>query len=81
MPDQTETPLEERIHTRTNRILHQSDFMPGIVKARHIEGMIIFRGLAADRPSGTTEIQAYFATDSGVLSIWDGGAWLSTTLS
>ena len=72
----TETPVEK------NRPLHQSDFPPKVVKNRHIDGILIERGLIADRPSdGTTNIQAYFATDTGVLSIWDGTQWLTTTLT
>ncbi|HEC65539.1 MAG TPA: hypothetical protein ENI23_09605 [bacterium] len=82
MPDtKKELPLEERVFSRTNRMLHQSDFPVKIVKQRAVEAMIIFRGLAADRPDGSSEVLSYFATDSGVLSIWSGSAWLDVTLS
>ena len=60
---------------------HQSDIPTDGIKQRHIEARIIFTGLAADRPDGTTEVLVYFATDTGVLSIWDGSAWVSTALS
>lgn len=61
--------------------LHQSYFKPGFIKPRAIDGLVIKTGLAADRPDGSTWTKAYFATDTGVLSIWDGSAWKSTTLT
>jgi len=70
-----EQPIEER------RPLHSSDFPPKIIKQRAIEDMVIKRGLAADIPSGSSHTLAYFETDTGKLKIWDGTAWLSTTLS
>jgi len=47
------------------------------------EGVRMVRaGLAADRPtSGEKDGAVFFATDTGVLSAWDGSAWLDTTLS
>lgn len=64
-----------------NNPIHQSDLSPQIVKQRHVEAKIIFMGLAAARPDGSTEVKAYFANDSGVLSIWDGTQWLTVTLT
>jgi hypothetical protein len=55
--------------------LHQSDIPPGVIKQRHIEANIIFFGLAANKPSGSTEVKAYYATDTNVLYLWDGAAW------
>ena len=67
------------------RILHSSDFLPGIISQRNIHrGLIIFRGLIADRPaSGDTEIQVFFAEDESKMYIWNTAneAWESTTLS
>lgn len=64
-------------------VLHSSEILPGTIQQRHIESnaLLIFTGLAADRPDGSTHVKAYFATNTGVLSIWSGTAWLSTTLS
>ena len=79
--------LEERIKLLEERRVHQTMVMPDAIRQRHIgEGVRFIRsGLAADRPtSGEEPLQgsaAYFATDTGVLSIWDGDAWLTTTLS
>ena len=72
---------EQKIEERD--ILHQADIPPGLVKQRHLQtnSMIIFRGLAADIPDGSTQVKAYFSTDSGELNIWDDSAWLTTTLS
>ncbi len=37
--------------------------------------------VAANRPSDGSQYQAFFATDTNVLSLWNGSAWKSTTLS
>lgn len=65
------------------RRITQEMIVPGVVHQRHIQpnALLIFTGLAADRPDGTTEVQAYFATNTNVLSIWNGTSWKSTTLS
>lgn len=73
--------IEDRLTNLESRRITQRDIINGAVKQRHIEAMIIFRGLAADRPDGSTAVQAYWATDTGVLSIWSGSAWLSETLT
>lgn len=48
-------------------------------------GAFIQSGLAADRPATPTNptrrSMVYFATDTGVLSVWNGSAWKTTTLS
>jgi len=61
--------------------IHQWDIVNQAVKQRHLEGLIIFTGLAADRPDGSTEVKAWFSTDTGDLSIWDGTSWLTVNLS
>lgn len=67
----------------TQRVIHSSDILPNTIKQRHLESnaWIIFTGLAADRPDGSSHVRAYFATDTFVLSIWTGSAWKSVTLS
>lgn len=62
----------------------QYDLLPSVVHQRHLfQGLMIFTGLSANRPSNSpvTEKLAYFATDTGVFSLWNGTAWKSTTLS
>lgn len=62
--------------------ISRSDVMLKEIKQQHIDGLIIFKGLEADLPTdGTTQIQAYWATDTGKLYLWDGTDWLSTTLA
>lgn len=75
--------VEEEVSIRIREVVTQSQILPGTVKQRHVDGTIIIRGLAADRPSDgdASKTWAYFATDAGVLSIWTGSAWLSTTLT
>jgi len=63
--------------------IHQSDIPVGIIKQRHMEpnALLIFTGLAADRPSGESHTKAYFATDTLEFSIWTGSEWKTTTLA
>ena len=51
------------------------------VKQRHVEANIIFFGTAANRPDGTTEVKAWFATDTNTLSLWNGSAWVEEVLT
>ena len=55
------------------RVLHSSDLLPGIVRQRHLnEGLILFRGLIADRPSdGSTQKHFYYAEDESKLYVWN----------
>ena len=79
--------LEDRLDQLENRRIFQQMIVPDAIKMRHMgEANRFFRsGLSADRPTvgetGTDSSAAYFATDTGVLSVWDGSAWLETTLS
>lgn len=65
----------------TNDLITQDRIVPRAIKQRHCEALLIFTGLAANRPSGKTDTRAYFATDTNVLSIWNGTAWKSVTLA
>lgn len=71
---------------KKERVLHSTDFPPGIVQQRHLEANLyaIKFGLAADRPATPGEdgsYFAYFATDTFVLSCWSGSAWKNTSLT
>jgi len=70
-----ETPVEER------KPIHQSDIVNKAIKQRHCEAWLVFSGLEKNLPSGNSEVKVFFCTDSGKLKIWNGSAWLSTTLS
>jgi|GEM_PF-5429144 len=70
-----EKPIEQRMP------LHQSDIVSGLIRQRHISGWIIFSGLAADKPDGSSDCKVYFETDTGKLQIYNGSSWVSTTLS
>lgn len=75
--DQKDNRLPETFD-RSNRIVfHQSDFKVGIIKPRNIDGLVITVGLAADRPTTPGYQKAWFATDTGKLSIWDGDSWVA----
>lgn len=73
--------LARRVDELERRKSYQQDMAPDSIKLEHILNNPIVRGLAADRPDGSTRTKAYFATDTGVLSIWDGTQWLTTTLT
>lgn len=79
--------LEMRLTALEQRRIGQGMIIADQVKQRHLgEGNRFIRsGLAANRPLVGEPVESnssacYFATDSGVLSIWDGNAWLETTL-
>lgn len=74
----------KQIQPQNKQFFSQADIhsLPdGSVPQRVLEGLVVFTGLAADRPNGSTHIKCYFSTDTGVLSIWDGTAWKTTTLT
>lgn len=64
-------------------VLHQSDILPRTIKQRHLEpnAQIIFFGLSTAIPDGSSHVKAYFETDTNKLKLWNGTAWVSTTLS
>jgi len=76
--------LKREVERLRQRRIYQRDVVFGEIKQVHIDGIIVFRGLAADRPTdGTTEVQAYFAEDTSTLSIWNtvNEAWEGEVLS
>jgi len=68
---------------KADRRIYQNDIIPNAVKQRHIDGTIIKYGLAADKPTngGAVGVLGYFATDTGILSLWNGTVWLNETLT
>jgi len=75
--------IDEAIRKMPRQKLLQSDVPPQTIKYRHIEDKVIVFGLAADRPTDGSDVgvYAYFATDTNVLSCWNGTAWVSETLT
>ena len=74
--------LKEDIKLLTERRITQTMFLPGCVKRRAIEDKVIVFGLAADRPDDDTSgISVWFATDTDVLSLYNGDDWVSETLT
>lgn len=64
--------LEQRIKKLEQQRVSQQQIGNLQVKQRHIDGIIIFRGDAADRPTnGDTEIQAWYSEDTKTFSIWN----------
>lgn len=78
-----EAMIKSAVDKSKTEVIHQSRFVAKSLKQRHIDGYIIIPGLAADRPTtgGDVGVFAYWATDTGVLSIWNGTAWLTETLT
>lgn len=55
-----------------NKRIYPGGLAPKAVKQTDIDGIIIFRGLAEERPTaGDTEVQAFYAEDTKTLSIWN----------
>lgn len=82
--------LQEQIDDLRDQRLRQMDIIPGSVKNRHMgePNTYVFSGLAASRPASGSKLTStglgctmYWAYDTGVLSIWNGTAWLSETLT
>ncbi len=79
--------LKKEIEALKVRRIYQQQIVPDAVKMRHMsEGNRFVRsGLSTDRPTegenGTDSSACYFATDTGVLSVWNGTSWLDVTLS
>jgi hypothetical protein len=78
--------LKREISELKTKRIFQWDLMPDVVKTRHMGGgnRYFYAGLAADRPDGAVvpnSVTCYFATDTNVLSIWNGSSWVSETLT
>ena len=50
-------------------------------KRRHIADKVIVFGNGDRHTNNSTGISVHFDTGTGVLSCWDGSAWLEVTLS
>ena len=78
--------LQKQIETLERRLsefegTRSRDYFPRSVKQRHVEAWIIFSGLEADLPDGTTQVKAYFATDTNTLYLWNGTAWVGAVFT
>lgn len=82
--------LKQRIVILEQKRIYQADLIPQAVKNRNMgePNSYVFSGLAANRPTTGTKLTStgfgcsiYWATDTGVLSIWSGTAWLSETFT
>ncbi len=75
--------VENILEKQESRRIYQSDIIPFAVKSRHIDGIIIKKGVAADRPTDgdAVGVWSWWSTDTFVLSIWTGSAWKTVTLS
>lgn len=73
----------ERKRSEERPVIHQSQILPGTIKARHLGAKlhVVKFGDADDRPDEPGRIKAYFATDTNVLSFYNGTSWVSVTLS
>lgn len=77
--------LKKDVDYLMQKRLIQQDIVPDIIKTRAMgeANRYIFSGLAAARPNGAkfgNSTRIYFATDTNVLSVWNGTAWKSVTL-
>ena len=77
MDEQTKKEVQRIVREEVQRIFAQHEAVRRGVKQRHLEGLVIFTGLAADLPDGSTGVEAYFETDTPALKIWDGDSWVT----
>ena len=80
LDDNQKKEIKTLIQEETRRLFDQPNAVKRSIKQRHLEAELIFRGLAADRPDGSTEVKSYFATDTEVFSLWNGTAWRTYAL-
>ena len=76
--------IDEKLRELRFPSIHQQDLSSDSVKQRHVgEGVRYIRaGTAANRPtSGEKAGAVYFATNTDVLSVWNGTTWVSETLT
>lgn len=79
--------IEQEIISLHGRRILQSDVLPNVIKKRHMgePNSYVNSGLAADKPtegiSTNGGVSIYFATDTNVLYIWNGTAWVSEILT
>jgi hypothetical protein len=76
--------IDKKFEHLEEKQVYSQDIAPKEVKQQAIDGIIIFRGLIADRPSdGSTEIQAYWAEDEKKLYLWNTleDEWESSTFA
>ena len=76
MNEESKKEVQRIVREEVQRIFAQHEAVSRGIKQRHLEGKIIFFGVAADRPDGTTEVEAYFSTDTNTLNLWNGTAWV-----
>lgn len=79
--------LQQQVEELQTKRIYQWDIPPQVIKNRHQgePNSYVYSGLAADRPTSGAEVtlgvSIYFATDTNVLSIWNGTSWVSETLT
>src|SRR3990172_8997781 len=67
----------EILEKRPQPFLHQSMFVPDVVKREAIEDRVVVFGETADRPTDDSSgISAYFSTDDNIFSLYDGSEWV-----
>ena len=84
MEEDTKQEIKRLIQEELQGVIGQFDVLPDMVKQRHVgEGIRFIRsGTAANRPtSGEKAGAVWFATNTDVLSVWNGTTWVSETLT
>ena len=64
------------------KIIHQSQIVPGTIKQRHLENnkQLIQTGPISNRPKDPITL-FYFATDEDKLYFYNSGSWVSVNFS
>jgi len=78
--------LEKQVNFLSEKRITQVDVLPQVIKTRHMgeANRYIYFGLEADLPTGfnfNNSTLAYFAYDTDKLYLYNGTAWVSTTLA
>ena len=75
--------LKDDIKLLNERRISQTSVMPFAIKRGHLQDKVIVFGLAANRPTDgdAVNIHAWFSTDTSVMSLWTGTAWVTETFT
>lgn len=73
--------IKKTITEEMRKIFAQSDAVKKSIKQRHLEGNLIFFGLDADKPNGSTEVKCWFSIDTNTLYLWNGSVWVGEELT
>lgn len=78
------TKLKKLISDVATKRIGKNNIIPASISQTHLisGSFVIIFDIASNRPTaGTDRCKAFFATDTNVLSLWNGSAWKTQTFT